>query len=788
MQSLTIKILFVFFVSIVPVTEAAAQTAHKLSGVITDEFNHPLVGTTVQLMNTQKGTTTDRHGAFIFNNLDENTYIIKYSFLGYSTIVDTVFLNSDKEISIRLYPENKKLSELTVKGNRLTMSSANNTLSLEVADKAFLQKNTAGSLMQNLSRLPGVGSMDIGSGQSKPVIRGLGFNRVAVAENGIKHEAQEWGADHGLEIDQFSVERVEVIKGPASLMYGANAIGGVIDLKQISTPLRNSSGGNIMLHTQTNNQLLGASGKFHKRFDHFYMKVNGSYFDYSDYRIPADSITYMTYNIKLKNNRLRNTAGRDRSGNITLGYLNDVFSTHLSVSDNFSKSGFFANAHGLEIRNSQIDYDASARDIDLPSQQVNHFKILSNSTLMITDYKLNIDLGFQKNYRQEFSERVAHGYMPLPPDSLERLYRKNTYTANLKLETPKHSIHQFILGINADYQENTSGGWGFMLPNFSAANAGVFVYDNIKLSEKWLLNAGIRYDAGFLQTEAYYDWYKTPQTDGSIINVQRASALRRTYGDLSWGTGLSRKTKNSTLKVNVGKSFRTPTAKETASNGINYHMYRFEKGDSTLKAEESYQLDFAYELTKSSWQINISPFVNYFPNYIYLNPTAMYYEAQQIYFYSQSSVFRTGGEIASSYNITKKLKLSIDAEYIYSLQLSGSKKGYTLPFSPPLNANVEISYKPEAKGIFNNTEIAALVKLTAAQNSIVPPEKKTPGFAIWNFLASTEVSTGKQALRLNVQLNNVLNTRYYDHTSFYRLIEVPGQGRNLVITMQIPFL
>jgi iron complex outermembrane receptor protein len=105
-----------------------------------------------------------------------------------------------------------------------------------------------------------------------------------------------------------------------------------------------------------------------------------------------------------------------------------------------------------------------------------------------------------------------------------------------------------------------------------------------------------------------------------------------------------------------------------------------------------------------------------------------------------------------------------------------------------LNANVEISYKPEAKGIFNNTEIAALVKLTAAQNSIVPPEKKTPGFAIWNFSASTEVSTGKQALRLNVQLNNVLNTRYYDHTSFYRLIEVPGQGRNLVITMQIPFL
>ena len=134
------------------------------------------------------------------------------------------------------------------------------------------------------------------------------------------------------------------------------------------------------------------------------------------------------------------------------------------------------------------------------------------------------------------------------------------------------------------------------------------------------------------------------------------------------------------------------------------------------------------------------------------------------------------------------MQVSLDAEYIYSLQLSGLKKGYTLPFSPPLNANIEISYKPEPRGVFSNTEIGALLKLTAAQNSIVPPEKKTPGFAIWNLSAATEVLIGKQALKFNMQLNNILNTRYYDHTSFYRLIEVPGQGRNLVVTIQIPFL
>ncbi len=786
MQSLTLKISFVILLSFFAHSQASAQQTYKLTGVVTDEFNHPLAGATVQMLNTNKGAITDRKGAFACNSIARGTYIIQYSFLGYKSVIDTVRLNSDKNITIKLCPENKLLRELTVSETAQNRHRADNTLSVEIIDKKFLQENAAGSLMQTLSRLPGVSSMNIGAGQSKPAIRGLGFNRIAVAENGIKHEAQEWGADHGLEIDQFTVERVEVIKGPASLMYGSNAIGGVIDLKQISTPAQHSSGGSVLLNMQSNNNFYGASAKFFKRYNHFYYKAHATYADYSDYRIPTDSINYMTYNIRLKNNRLRNTAGRERNGSMTMGYLGDGFSTHLSVTNNFSKSGFFANAHGLEIRNSQIDYDASSRDIDLPHQQVNHFKVLSNTILMIKDYKLNIDLGYQNNYRQEFSERVAHGYMPVPPDTLERLYNKHTYSANLKLEFPKHSIHQFTTGLNTDLQKNNSGGWGFMLPDYSALNAGAYVYDNIQLSDKWLLHAGLRYDYGNIRTDAYYDWYKTPQPDGSEMNVQRAWKMNKHFANFSWGIGTSYVSGNTIVKVNAGKSFRMPTAKEIASNGINYHMYRFEKGDSTLKAEESYQLDFGFELKNERWKMEFSPFVNYFPNYIYLNPTSSYYEAQQVYFYSQSSVFRSGGEVVVNYDITRKLSMSVDAEYIYSLQLSGSKKGYTLPFSPPMKSNVEFTYKPALKGFFKNTEFGTLITLTAAQYNIVPPEKITPGYILLNFNARTEFAIAKQSFQLSMQLNNALNTQYYDHTSFYRLIEVPGQGRNFIATLTMP--
>jgi iron complex outermembrane receptor protein len=680
---------------------------------------------------------------------------------------------------------NVQLDEITVTGQSGRNGRMGSSLMSSTVDKNFIQMNTAGSLMQTLNRIPGVGSMDIGAGHSKPVIRGLGFNRVVVTENGIKHEAQEWGADHGLEIDQFTIENIEVIKGPASLMYGANAIGGVINLSQLTAPAKNSAGGSILFNMHTNNNLYGTSAKFHKRFDRFYLKAHVTLNDYADYRVPTDSIAYMTYYFRLKDNRLRNTAGKEQNGSITLGYLADYLTIHLSVSDNFSKSGFFANAHGLEIRNSTIDYDRSNRDIDLPYQQVNHFKILSNSMLMMKDYKLNIDVGFQHNYRQEFSEAVAHGYMPVPPDSLERLYDKNTLTANLKLEFPVHNRHQLTTGINTEYQHNKAGGWGFMLPAFRSANGGVFLHDLISINDKWTVNAGLRYDLGSIHTRAYHDWYLTPQEDGTNSYVQRAEQLARTYGNFSWGAGARYQNGSLTAKVNTGKSFRMPTAKELASNGINYHMYRYEKGDTTLNAEQSYQLDFGLIVKKEKWHAEFSPFVNYFPNYIYLNPTPEYYEAQQVYYYSQSKVFRTGGEVSAGYRLTPAFNLSADMEYIYSVQLSGLKKGYTLPFSPPLTSNIGADYTFANRQFLQQPVLGIELKLVAPQNKIAPPEKKTAGYALINLNAGTGVRTGKFNIRMNMQLNNLLNTRYYDHTSFYRLIEVPGQGRNFIITIQL---
>lgn len=762
-----------------------AQSVWGLAGTVTDENNTPLPGATVVLNENELITTTDENGNFRFTNIRQKRCMLIVSFVGYGSSVQEVSVRGEKNLRIKLEPELHQLDEVSVKEKMIKTLKQEDSRNIEVVDSRFLDENQSGSLMQTLSRMPGISSIDIGSGQSKPVIRGLSFNRVAVAENGIKHEGQEWGADHGLEIDQYGIERIEIIKGPASLMYGSNAIGGVIDLKQLAVPSKQSTGGSLDLDARSNNNLLGGSASFFARGNKLYLKTRLTLTDYTDYKVPTDSIEYLSYYFKLKNRQLRNTAGTEKNASITTGWLNNGFSTHLTVSNFFSKSGFFANAHGLEIRTSTIDYDRSARDIDLPYQQVNHLKILSNTNWAFKGNMLNIDMAYQNNFRQEFAEANPHGYMPTPPDTLEREFKKDSWTLNTKIEFRQLGIHQLSGGVNTDFQHNEIGGWGFILPAYQSVSAGAFIYDKIKFSDTWLVHAGLRYDAGMTETQAYSDWYTTPQTNGKLQYVQRATQLKRSFNNFTWAVGANYNALPFSMKLNIGKSFRMPIAKELASNGVNYHMYRFEKGDSSLHAEVSYQIDMGLNWESKRWGLSLSPFVNYFPNYIYLNPTSKYHEGLQEYYHRESEVFRTGGELTASYEFIDNFTAGIDAEYIYSVQLSGEKRGFALPFSPPFSSVFSLSHSPQIKKL-NNSLLRLEYNVVAAQNEIVPPEKKTPSYQLLNLTLGTGFSLNKQTLRLQVQVQNLLDTKYYDHTSFYRLIEVPGAGRNISFSLQIP--
>lgn len=695
----------------------------------------------------------------------------------------------------------KQLKEVVIKDRRPQLRKEEEALNIEIVNSSFIQRNLGGSLMKSLERLPGIQTIGIGSGQSKPLIRGLGFNRVLVVDQGLKHEGQQWGADHGLEIDQFAIGEVELIKGAASFRYGSDAIAGVIDLKPQPIPAKNSFGGSVNLLGKSNNDLYGSSVNLYGRQENWFFDARLTYQNYGDYRVPVDTIFVYDYAVKLHNRQLRNTAGRETALHYTTGYIGKRFKSLVYLSNVDSKSGFFANAHGLEPRNvDEKMHDASSRDIQMPSQEVNHFKLISRTEYQVNAHQLALDLGYQRNFRQEFSQYVNHGFMPpVYPDTmsvspnLEREFDKHVYSLNLtdKILLGKHEI---TAGLSGEYQQNTINGWTFLVPSFKQVSAGLFAYDKYRVNENLLLHAALRYDFSHIRMFKYTDWFESErgtQPTASFEKLLRSEDLNRAFNSLVWSAGLNYNLEQFSLKANVGKSFRMPIAKELGANGVNYHYFSFEKGDPTLNAEQSYQADLSLGWTADRWSVLLSPFYNYFPNYIYLNPTSGhddYYGAgNQIFQYAQSKVMRYGGELQLKLKLLESLSTSFSGEYLYARQLSGDKKGYTLPFSPPASALFNLSWSPVINEKFQKTYFSIDYRLTSSQNNIVPPEKKTPGYGLIDLQIGTELNFQKQAILISLQAQNLMNTRYLNHTSFYRLIGLPESGRNLILSIKVPF-
>ncbi len=795
------KYIGIFLLWLFLATQTLAQSV-AFTGTVIDEHHESLPGAVVQLVPGSWNTTTDENGKFAFLQIQAGEYTLLVSYVGFKTEQQMVRISAgNNHVSIELFHQADLLDEVVIQDNYGIQQKRESSYNSEVVGESYIKQNLGGSLMQSLERLPGVGSIDIGAGQSKPVIRGLSFNRVLVAENGIVHQGQQWGADHGLEIDQFATDRIEVIKGPASLMFGSDAIGGVVDIRQMHVPEKHTLGGVVNLTGKTNNKMGGASVNLTGRSDQLYFDARGTYVNYADFRVPTDVVDVYNYPVHLHNHQLRNTAGRESNLHLNLGIIQKKWSSTLYMSQVYSKSGFFANAHGLEPR--QIDeqvYDADDRDVMQPFQEVAHLKFINKTSFYSGKNKWELEWGYQNNFRQEWSDYVSHGYMPpVFPDSLgmsedlERQFNKNTLSAKGKLVMTKGK-HTLTTGFSTEYQHNAISGRSFIIPAYEQLTAGVFLLDKITLTEQWILNGGIRFDLGNLNTKAYHDWFSTPVVQGQDtiwMYLQRAADLQRTFSSTSWAVGANYNGALLSVKANAGKSFRMPTAQELSANGVNYHHFSFEQGDSTLHPEVSYQLDLSAELTFPHWAVQLSPFVNYFPNYIYLNPTPyhdyLYGAGNQVYQYTESEVFRYGGELHLHMHPFHWMKAGVIAEYVYSVQLSGAKKNYTLPFSPPARVLINVTWLPHAfKGLKNNYFSIDYV-VTAAQNRIVPPELTTPGHQAINLSAGTAIKWNKQWVEVNLQVRNLLNTKYLNHTSYYRIIGVPEPGINFIVNVSVPF-
>ncbi len=784
---------------------SVAQENSYISVRVVNENNEPMAGATIVVNGGRHIGASDLNGYFRVPTEGKGSLKIAVTFVGYQKSEKILDANDpDMPVIITLEPVISLLEGVTVVNNFIDQRKREEMLPLEIADRGFITINRGGSLVASLASIPGISAMEIGSGHSKPLIRGLGFNRVVITENGIRHEAQQWGSDHGLEIDQYAIESVEILKGPAAVKYGSDAIGGVIRIQSDPVPGYGTLAGNIEVSGKSNNNLLGGSAYLAGRGKSMFFTSRFTLLDYADYSIPADSVEIYSFLVPLHKRRLRNTAGNEMNMHASAGVIKPGFFARVSASHVSSKNGFFANAHGLEPRRVNTElYDRSNRDILFPSQSARHFKLAGQTRIERGLYRLEAEMGYQNNFRQEKNHYVNHGYMPAifpenigAPSYLEREFRKDVLTLNLRNFLHAGNKHEVSLGMNAEYQDNGIGGYAFIIPEFRQLRLGIYLYNRITLNNRTTLHAGARFDRGSVKTKEYRDWFTTPVMNENKNEVEeafllRAEAIDRKFSSPSMSLGIYYRGDIVSLKASIGNGFRVPTAKELAANGVNYHYFRYEKGDSSLEAENSWQLDFSLGYDSENINFQISPFLNYFPGYIYLDPSYrhdyIYGAGNQIFRYTRNEIVRFGGEIRFSWMPARNVTAELTGDYVYSEQLSGNKRGFTIPFSPPPSVRINLEYSPEWTGIMDSPFAGVELEATGRQRRIVPPERPTPEYQLVHIYLGGSISVNRQSIDINLRIHNLLNRRYLNHVSFYRLIGAPEAGRNFSLSLNIPF-
>ena len=665
-------------------------------------------------------------------------------------------------------------------------------LAVDVVDQDFLRKHFTGNFMQAMENIPGVQAMDIGSGFSKPMIRGMGFNRIAVLENGIKQEGQQWGADHGLELDAFNIGTVNVLKGPSSLLYGSDAMGGVIDITSPPVPSVDMLFGDVTLLGKSVNGTLGGSFMLGIKKSFWYAQVRYSEQHFGDYRIPTDTIVYLTQKMPVYGRKLKNTAGIERNIGFFAQYQRQRYKANYSVSNVYQKTGFFPGAHGIPDV-SRVEDDGDSRNMELPYSKVNHLKVTTLQQYAWEKLVLSGDFGFQNNHREEWSVFHPHyGSQPVPekdPDK-ELAFNLNTLSASVKVRFIGSSSWEHALGWDGQHQRNDISGYSFLLPEYYRSTTGLLWLTTYKPNNVISVSGGMRYDYGYIHISSHEDAYladylrKQGYDEEQVEHYKwNSHAVKKKFGDYSFSLGLVwTPSERHMVKANVGRSFRLPGANELAANGVHHGTFRHEQGDANLKSEQGWQMDASYNLRYNGFSISVSPFVSWFSNYIFLRPTGEWSvlpHAGQIYRYTGAEVLFAGTEATIDIHFLRSFNYRISGEYVYTYNCD---EHIPLSFSPPFSMRNTLTW--QRKQVMLYAEWQSI----ARQNRVDRNEDRTPGANLFHLGGSLNIPIrGNQAIEITLTARNIFNTRYYNHLSFYRKVEIPEPGRNFQLLIKIPF-
>ncbi len=767
--------------------EAGAQRgvypSGDLSGQVTDRRQQPLVGATVLLLPDSLYCATDAEGRFGFGGLDEGSYRLEISYVGYRTLRSPEFAWPGALPALVL-DESTALLEAVVVAE--THDHLEDALATAHLNRSWLEETDRSTLAAALEREPGMAVIRTGIGITKPVIRGLSGQRIIVQDHGIKQEGQQWGTDHGLEIDPFAVDRVELIKGPGSLLYGSDGLGGVLRILPAALPPEDRLSAGVEAVYRSANQHIGGTAWLGYRRKGFFVSGRYSHQDFADMQVPADSFVFQGFRLPIPDGYLKNTAGRETAVHLTAGRVGPRSLSRLYLSRYHLEAGLFSGAVGIP-RSYALTPDGSRRNTEFPSQSVEHWKLAWNHRVDLGADLFSLDLGLQRNIRREFSFPEFHSLPSADPGETLAL-ELDLWTASLNLHYDQHMARNWsaTYGLDLQSQVNRAGGFETLLPGYNLLRGGVYAVAFRELDARSRLTLGLRLDAGANDSEAQQRYVYS--FSGEITDSLGSPALRSGFGNYSLGIGYNREWPASgwLFRIHGGKSFRLPHPAETVSNGVHHGTFRHEQGNPELRSEHGYQADAGLEWEGGTLSLALSGFFNFFDGYIYLTPSGQLSalpEAGQIFRYQQHDAVFAGGEFQLFWKPVHHLQAELSADCVFNYNLETT---LPLPFTPPPSIRHGWRYARDAGGVLRRYSASMSARYRAAQNRVDRNEPATPDNLLLEASVSGTFRVGTQEWELQLQAFNLLNTAYLDHLSRYRWINVPEPGRNLALSLRVP--
>ena len=718
----------------------AAPAVRALSGQVTDTAGNPLAQVRVTVLEARRATTTDPEGHFSFPSIPTGTYGVAFALVGYAPEVRRVTIGEeDATLDVVLRPTLIELPEVQVTASPLATSALTSPQPTSLLSSEELQANRSASLGETISAMPGVRSFSTGPGIGKPVIRGLSSSRVLVLADGQRLENQQWGDEHGPQVEAGEAERVEVIRGPASVLYGSDALGGVVNV--VSPPLPDALGREPFVEARalaaysTNNEQPDGTVSLEGARNGLGFRASVTGRTSGDLRTPAGP--------------LFNSGARTLHGTGTVGYRGSF--------------GTVSLAYTRRDERVEIHEDPAEEPSATPFQRIGADRVHVSSSLTAGASHFDVNLGYERNRRREFEEEgstdVALGLLA------------NTYSADVRLHHVPVGRFAGIVGVSALRNTFDKFGEESLIPENAYNNLGLYAFEQAELG-RWHLSLGARYDYRRLVVE-----------DDEDLGVL---AQRRTYNSVTGNLGvLYRVAEPVALVLNVGRGYRSPTAFDLFSNGVHEGTVRFERGDSTLRNETSVNTDLAIRIQTRDLSAELGGFANYIDNFIFPDPTGTIDPESgfQIFDITQGNARLTGFEAAAEYHPTSYLHLRATADYTRGQNVSTDAP---LPFIPPFRATYSVRLERGPAGPVQHSYVSIGGESNARQSRLDPEDYAPSGYTLIHLGAGFAVPAGRATFAVDFQVRNLFDREYANFLSRYKTYAL-DPGRNFIVQVSTVF-